>query len=342
MNIVGGDIGFKNFKCTCLHKDIEFQFPNIIGKPSPLEIQTTAKSPSNTLKNLSVTYNGQIYYVGEKAEREATNYRYTFLANKVETIDETIKLLTSLGCLKERGLDRVDLFVTGVPVEEYHMIKDKLQTEIVGTYDYEFCGQEYKSTIREVLVVPQGAGDYYDYILTDEGTVVDEKVMAKTLVINIGYRTTEIVTMNHGMFSRNESTTLYTATNSFHKELIRLLVKEYGIRKNLTQIDKIYRDGVVYIKGKEVDIMPLRDKAIEYHINSIIGEIPIWVNVDDVHNILLSGGGSNGLKKFFVEEFGPIVTCLDNPVTGNSRGFNKYGRLVLNARSSGKAVKEAR
>lgn len=340
MFIFGGDIGFKQFKGVNLSNDIEFSFQNIIGFPSSLEIHSSLQQADNLLGDLSIRYKDEWYYIGQKAEQEATNHRYTFLANKVDTIDETIKLLTSLGVLQEMGIETIDLFVTGIPVEEYHLIKDKLQQEFVNTYSYEFRGKPYQSRISEVIVVPQGAGDYYDYILTEHSTIIDSRILPKTVVINIGYRTTEIVTMNYGKFSRNESTTLYTATNSFHKELRRLLAKEYGIRKNLTQIDDIYRTGVIFIKGEEIDISDLRDKAVDHHIGTILGEIPVWVNTDDIHKILLSGGGSTGLKDHFTQEFGDIVEELPNPEYGNARGFYKYGGLIRHARTAVKAVKK--
>lgn len=329
MYIFGCDIGYKQFKGVNLQHDTSFKFPNIIGLPSPLEIQNATASEDIT-KDLSVTYNGDLYYIGHKASEFATSHRHTFLVNKVDTIDEMIKLLTGLGLLYEQGQETIDLMVTGVPVEEYFLVKDKIESEFVRDYDYSFRGRKCRSTIRKVAVVPQGAGDYYDYILGENGEVLQERVKPKTLIVNIGYRTTELVTMNNGKFSRSESTTLYTATNSFHKELRRLLAKEYGIRKNLTQIDDIYRSGEVYVKGRVIDITPLRSIAVAHHLPSIIGEIPIWVNTDDVHEILITGGGSSGLLRFFVDEFGDIVSEHHNPEFGNARGFAKYGRLITN------------
>lgn len=327
MYIFGCDIGFKQFKGINLEGDIEFKFPNIIGFPTSLEIQN-ATDHGETMKDLWLTYDDQTYYVGDKASEFATNHRYTFLANKVDTIDETVKLLTGLGLLYETGQNKIDLMVTGVPVEEYFLVKDKIETEFVRDYDYSFRGRKCRSTIEKVVVVPQGAGDYYDYILDESGQVITERVKPKTVIVNIGYRTTEIVTMNNGRFSRSESTTLYTATNNFHKELRRLLAKEYGIRKNLTQIDEIYRDRKVYIKGVATDISELITSAIDMHVGSIVGEIPVWVNPDDVHEILLTGGGSTGLTPFFQNQFGDIILKHDKPEFGNARGFAKYGRLI--------------
>lgn len=327
MYIFGCDIGFKQFKGVNLEHDTSFKFPNIIGLPSPLEIQNATAS-EDVLKDLSVTYGEDTYYVGHKASEFATSHRHTFLANKVDTIDETIKLVTGLGLLYEQGQETIDLMVTGVPVEEYFMVKDKIENEFVREYLYTFRGRPCRSAIKKVAVVPQGAGDYYDYILGEDGKVLQERVKPKTLIVNIGYRTTELVTINNGKFSRSESTTLYTATNNFHKELRRLLAKEHGIRKNLTQIDEIYRSGEVYVKGRVIDIRHLRNASISHHLPNIIGEIPIWVNTDDVHEILLTGGGSAGLLRYFQDEFGDIVSSHNNPEYGNARGYSKYGRLI--------------
>jgi plasmid segregation protein ParM len=340
MFIFGGDIGFKQFKGINLNHDIQFKFQNIIGFPSPLEITQRGQDTNQMLEDLSIKFEDELYYVGAKAMNEATNHRYTFLANKIDKVDETIKLLTALGILSCHGVNTIDVMVTGAPVEEYHLTKDKIQKDFVRSYQYEFRGEKHRSTIKEVMVIPQGAGDYYDYILTDAGELIQEKISPKSVIINIGYRTTEIVTMNYGRFSRSESTTLYTATNSFHKELRRLLAKEYGIRKNLTQIDDIYRSGKVFIKGNEIDITLLKEKAIRHHIGSIIGEIPMWVNTDDIYSILLSGGGSVGLCSFFQEEFGGRISILKKPEFGNARGNYKYGRLMVNARTTSKAFEE--
>jgi plasmid segregation protein ParM len=341
MFIFGGDIGFKQFKGVNLNHDIQFKFNNIIGFPSPLEITQGDQASNLLLEDLSIKFEDTLYYVGNKAVNQATNHRYTFLANKIDKVDETIKLLTALGILASHGVNTIDVLVTGTPVEEYHLIKDKIQNDFKRTYNYEFRGKKHTSHIKEVLVIPQGAGDYYDSILSENGEIIQEKVSPKSVIINIGYRTTEIVTMNYGKFSRAESTTLYTATNSFHKELRRLLAKEYGIRKNLTQIDDIYRSGKVFIKGKETDISPLKEEAIRHHIGSIIGEIPMWVNTDDIHSILLSGGGCRGLRSFFTKEFDGRITILKKPEFGNARGYYKYGRLMMNARAASEAFKEA-
>jgi plasmid segregation protein ParM len=341
MNIVGGDIGFKQFKVST--DSIHFKFTNVIGIPSPLEIKQFNHS-NNILEDLSVKHLRQRYYVGEKAIQEASNHRYTFLAKKIDKVDEEIKMLAALGTLHHYNIREIDLFVTTVPVEEYHLVKKKIKAQFKKQYSFTFRREKILMNVKQVEVIPQGAGDYYDYILTEEGLICEEKVLPKTLIINIGYRTTEIVTMNFGKFSRTESTTLYTATNSFHKELRRLLVKEYGIRKNLTQIDQIYRDGCVDVNGTYQDISLLKEEAVLPHVTAILGEIPIWVNIDDVHEVILTGGGSIGLKEYFQQEFGcpvhemhEINPCLfedqkyDPAEFGNARGARKYGKLIANA-----------
>lgn len=327
MFIFGGDIGFKQFKGVNLNHDIHFKFPNVIGLPSSLEIEQSTGSP-DVMDDLSVGYEETMYYVGDKAIQQASNHRYTFLANKVEKIDERVKMVTALGILHEHGFKEIDLFVTGVPVEEYHQLKDTVNREFLADFEYTFRGRLRHSIVNEISVIPQGAGDYYDYILNEDGSINKDRIKPKTIIVNIGYRTTEIVTMNMAKFSSSESTTLYTATNSFHKELRKLLAKEYGIRKNLSQIDEIYRNGEVYVKGRAVDIRHLRSIAISSHLPNIIGEIPVWVNVDDAHEILLTGGGSAGLLRHFQAEFGDIVSEHNNPEYGNARGYAKYGRLI--------------
>lgn len=327
MNIFGGDIGFKNFKGAMLDRSISFTFANVIGEPTALEI-TGASRATEPLEDLSLIYDKRTYYVAAKAIRHASNHRHTFLANKIDKIDETIKLLAALGLLADQGIEHLDLFVTTVPVEEYHLVREQTRQTFCQTYEYQFRGRKVTMPIRRVEVIPQGAGDYYDYILDEHGQIVDSRVLPKTLIINIGYRTTEIVTMNFGKFSRSESTTLYTAMNSIHKELRRRIVQEYGIIKDLTQMDDIYINGVIDRNGEEYDITDLREEACVFIMKKLLAEIPVWVNPNDVHQIILGGGDADGLRTFFDFDYDAPVHVTGQ--MGNARGAYKYGRLITN------------
>lgn len=328
MNIIGVDLGF--YQVKLYHQNGKYRFPSVIGYPSAIEL--TEESDHAKENNICITEGDTTYYVGSKALRDTRNAQLTFTADKTEKHTDRIKYLAALSLAATGDADTFTV-ATGLPVDEFagmQGLKEQLQKNLEGEFFFRSGDLALGISVPKVLVLPQSAGAYYDYILDNKGNILEENVNAKTVVIDIGYRTTDVVTMSYAKYVSQESFTINTGVSDVHKELRKNLLKEYRVSKDLTEMDFFMRSGIIHLGGVPENISFLITACIQPYAEKIASMIPVYIpNLRDIHQVIVTGGGSNIMSAFIEAEMKGIpVTHSPDSEFSNARGYYKYATFL--------------
>lgn len=328
MKIMGLDLGFRQVKVSTVSKD--FTFDSVIGYPSAIELKEEGSHEAKALSNLSLEYGGTIYYVGEKAIRDTKNSQLTFTADKTDNQTDLLKTLTALGEATDEETAEYRI-VSGLPVDELGIdgLKEKMISNLTGQYVFKLNNKDRNITVAKVTIIAQSAGAYYDYILDKTGKLIEDRVQPKIIVIDIGFRTTDIVCMENGRYNPSESFTIYTGVHNIHSELRKLLLKKHRVQKHPTEIDKIMKDGFITLNGAQVDLTEEIAAAKKPYAEKILSELPLYIeNLSEVNQFLIAGGGGDAMSDIFLGAFSSPTELLDHAEEANARGYYKYSLLL--------------
>lgn len=324
--IVGIDLGYGQVKAVT--DGCYIKFPSVVGVPSAMEYKDVALSDrKDPVENIELIYESKRYYVGQKALEETNNARLTLKADKSDRETNKVKFLAALGLL---NINEVEV-ITGLPVFEYESYKDRLAESLNGEYIFKLNSISRSINIQSVRVIPQAGGAYYDLVLDQEGQIINKVLISgRTAVVDIGFRTTDVATLERARYDANQSFTIWAGVGKIHQEVQKYLQREYKLSYPLSIIDSIVRQGVVNLYGVQQPI----DEYIRAAVEPVAQEIleSFIAGIDDYRKltsgIVLTGGGVALVAPYFEAEFGDAVTIVNNPEYSNASGYYKYGRLI--------------
>ena len=336
--IVGIDLGYGQVKGYT--KDNQHKFLSVVGTPiTDFARTTTIKDKEDLLDALCLTYNNTKYYIGYNAVINTRNGRFSLKQNKAKSEENKIKFLTSLALFDS---DEDFIVVTGLPVLEFKNQKADLFNMMINQGEpfeftfYHGAKQIQKSIkVSNVKVISQGEASFYDYILNDDGSINKEKaseVVGRVMVVDVGYKTTDIVTMENGKYVETMSDQLNQGVNQMHNECIKLIFSKYNIKKEMKEIDNIIRDGYLFYNKQDIDISDIVQKASIPFAEDIIDNL---INISNdqlgaLSTIILTGGGSSLIYDYINKQLNDNtnVVLMDNSEFSNARGYYKYGLLL--------------
>jgi actin-like ATPase involved in cell morphogenesis len=327
MRAIGIDLGFRQVNVA---EEEVFKFDSVIGYPSAIEL--TSEEEVSPLENMVLIDGESMYYVGAKAIRDTKNAQLTFTTHKTDSKTDRIKYMAALGNLIDEQKPNTFRVVTGLPVDEMGVegLKEKLVANMTGTFHFQLNGKLKTAIVEKVNVIAQSAGAYYDYILDDNGTILHENIKPKDVVIDIGYRTTDVVTMSEARFNPAESFTVFTGVHNIHMELRKILLKKFGIVKHPVEMDTIVRNGYIMIGDKQISLIGEIHEATRPVAEKILAEIPLSItNVHEITTVLLAGGGAPLMVDYFMEAFQSPVKMAVDCEHANARGYRKYLLLLM-------------
>ena len=208
--LVGIDLGYGQIKI--MTEDFQIRFLSAVGTTLSEFSKTSGISSENELMNsLAITYQGQKYYIGHNALVNTRNGKMTLRQNKVEVMDNKIKLLTALALLIPESENYGEFeIITGLPVLEFKGQCEVLKEMIENNNRPFECTMHYGNKevlkmikVNFVKVISQGEGAFYDFVLNKKGTLISGKeddVAGMVIVVDVGYRTTDIVAMENGRY----------------------------------------------------------------------------------------------------------------------------------------------
>lgn len=343
--LVGIDLGYGQVKIFSEGKSKKFV--SAVGTPiSSFGRATAVATEEELLNSLAMTWNGQTYYVGKNAIVNTRNGRLTLRQDKTATDHNIVKLLTGLALLMDEDQEYAEFdVVTGLPVLEYKNEAENLKQTLLNggkvfAFDMHYGPKivRKKLFIRQAEVISQGEGAFYDFILDKTGNIVNKRaelVSGTVMVVDMGYRTTDIVTMENGRYLETLSDQLNKGVNSIHQEVLRLIMQEVGVKKELREMDEIVRTGVLFHNRKEIDVNKIIDKVAVPYAEDIVENLHIISNdtLGSVNHVILTGGGAEIIYSFVGAQLNKIVdsSVMENAEFTNATGYFKYGLLLKSA-----------
>jgi plasmid segregation protein ParM len=346
--LVGSDLGYGQIKNVS--GQTKKKFLSAVGSPvSNFSRSVAIVTEKELMNSLAITLDGQTYYVGHNAIVNTRNGRLTLRQNKADDIHNKVKYLTGLALFmdEDQSYGEFDI-VTGLPVLEYRNQKDSLEAMMSNdgkpfVFDMHYGGKTVTKTIKvnNVKIISQGEGAFYDFILNNSGDIVPERaeiVGGSVMVVDIGYRTTDIVTMENGRYIEPLSDQFNKGVNTIHQEILRLIMERYGIKKEMKDLDQYVRSGFVYHNTKEYDINQIITDAAIPFAEDIVESLHTTSNdqLGSVNHIIFTGGGAEIIYPYILPMLNGIVNAsvMDESEFCNAQGYHKYGLLLQKAQEA--------
>ncbi len=322
MRVLGVDIGFGRCKGALDGRTAEF--PAFVASPSALDLGEVHT------RNLLTDPDGHVWIYGEDAILEG-GARITLAPDKMLRDTERARVLALMGELfADSPMGYIDRIVTGLPVAELSAFKDDVANLLKGPHKFSVGKRNYNITVGDVRVIPQGAGAYYSLVLHDGKESSDAKSYAgRTLIVDVGYRTVNLVTLDNGRYAPQYSTTLpKDGIHNLHLDLRRAIARQFsGYDVGIAEIDKICRSRSVLVDGEVTRIDNLVEAAAASLGERVIEQIETYSDPRSVAKVILTGGGSALLQPVFAPHFKNLVVPQQASLA-NALGYLEYGKWV--------------
>lgn len=317
MIIIGLDIGFGYTKVVT--EGMYFKFPSVVGSDNKSTFHVVDRNAPRKSEE-AVCVDGEKFLVGSSAVKHSQRVYSAREKDWIDGIAYKALLKHTFRCLNIRNGQEITI-VTGLPVNHFEKCKDKLATIIKNAADREV----------EVVVLLQPLGSYFDYMLDNDATVRDmEFLKSRTGIIDIGYFTTDYITMANLEFVKTLYESYENGISTAYKGIARELYHTHNLQREIHEIEEVVKNGFVMVSGEKKDVTDI----INLHLNELNREIEansrsLWKEGTDNDNILITGGGAATLSGRL--DFYQQIRFVNNPQYANARGYLKYGKRRLHA-----------
>lgn len=316
--IMGKDLGFHQLKAV--EGEWSCKVPSIVKRRSEVIARGLKDS-----EGYVITSSEGMWNVGSKGT-------YDFKNDRLSSSIDIAKYLAVLGLYNEgTGKSIIDLMVSGLPIDDFKIdeYRKTFTKRLQGDFRFGFDDKQKFIRVLKAITLPQAAGAYFDYILTEDGDAnVDKLDVAaeNVVVLDIGGNSTDGCIMENGSFSQ-DSFTIWQGVQKVHTELRKLILKYHRYTTPFNELDDILRTG----KSKEVgNVMDLCKKAVDTVYPDLETELSLYIpDFRRFSAVLLCGGGEQVYKPY-VEDLAKIpVIPLLSAEYANANGYRKYGLLKV-------------
>lgn len=328
MRLASIDIGNDALKGYFGNFENDLYIPNIIASAEDRAIIDMEKDPLNAIHvevtSSALKESSRKVVVGKLAGKYANNDELTPEQDKSETDQPVILLLTALaldavqhGEADEDGVITLPYYLsTGLPLDETKRgktkaFRKKLQT---GQHQVTFLktplyeGKTVRIQFEKVLVNTEGFAAYIDLTTNDNGSVKNEELLGKTMLINDigGLSTDSAIITKEAEVDNTNSTGLKTGVSTYLDNIIRKVYAEYkytiNSRRDLVEIiinQDPEEQNHIWKNGQRISIKNFVDEELstlakeEY---KLIKEM--WRNVPDIRMSYQIGGGAVVLRPY--------------------------------------------
>lgn len=335
MRVLGIDIGFGRCKGALEGRTVEF--PAFVSAPSALDFGEVH------VRNVLTEADGRVWIYGEDAVLEG-GARITLASDKMRRETDRARMLAILGeLLADSPMGYIDRIVTGLPIAEIGPFKDDLLALLKGPHKFSIGKNNYYVTVGDVRVIPQGAGAYYSLVLNEGKDSVDAKSYAgRCLIVDVGYRTVNLLTLDNGRYVPQYSATLVKdGISSLHLDLRHRIAKQFsGYDLGIAEIDKACRTRSVLVDGEVTGIGHLVNAAAVSLGERIVEQIETYSDPRSAAKVILTGGGSALLQPVFAPLFKNLA-IPSRASLANAVGYVEYGKFVSYREASGNGSSNA-
>lgn len=329
------DVGFGNVKGIsnngkyCL-------FPAVIGDFSPISFTLGAQNQQDPLSQIAIGWNYRRYFVGNAALKQAGG-KNTIDRDRTVSEEGKVLLVTALSILSQERVEDVKL-VIGLPEMHYDTMKEEYKSIAEGIHEVDilnFSGEvidRRKFNIREVAVIPQPMGTYFDYFLSSDGSSHSERKKYATGnigVLDIGFNTLDLSRIDSltpiGKRSTSYPLGMFGAFQELSSEIYRML----GVEIPPEELRPFVERKEIFVFGQRKPIHEQMKVAFMSHSEKILSRVKsFWPDRWELTKVLITGGGSIYLGDYLKEEFKGTAEVTTNPIFANVNGYLKYGRRL--------------
>lgn len=329
--LFGVDLGYRRVKAVA-SSGARRAFSSAVALAPDLELDGTAARAAlggAGGERMTVAVDGRAYYVGESAHG-VRGAAFPAEGRKLQDTLEVVRLMAALGAVSNGRVRRARI-VTGLPVREHDAQHEALAELIRRDWAFGFCGSERRVEVEAVEVVPQGAGVYFDYLLSDRGRLARRDAYAETImVVDVGGRTTDIVTMREGDYLRDQTDGVEIGVRNIQEHVGRYLARELGETYGPAALEGAVRQGWIRHYGERYDlqdaIAEIVPEAWAPIFTRLAELVETWGAID---RMLLAGGGALLIAPHLEAMLQRMrIEVVPEPEFGNARGYLKYGLLV--------------
>lgn len=320
-SVIGLDLGYVQTKAV--EGDWATLFPSVVKRRSEVLIAGLKDSEGYLITGQEGSWN-----VGAKGS-------YDFKTERLKSDSDIPKLLTVLGLYHEATAhSNIDLVVSGLPVDDFKVpdYRRSFTERLQGSFRFGFGTKDKYMRIGKALTIPQSAGAYFDFILSEEGEAnLDNLGIASedVIVLDIGGKSTDGCIMESGAFSQ-DSFTVWQGVWKVHNELRKLIMKVHHYNVPPHKLDEVLRSHKVRIGDTYEDVADLCRVAVETVFPELRDELSLYVpDFRRFSVILLAGGGAYVYYDYIRELAGIPVIRLKDAEYSNANGYRKYGLLKL-------------
>lgn len=300
------DIGY-GFTKVCINGEV-FKFPTAIS---------LAKTQMVSIDEV-YHFEGKKYLVGEDALRNALSTRdYEFIYKYAPLIiTHAIKLA---------GFDLEDSsFNISTGLSLYDIEKPAIFDRDSANRKEEFKKRITKFTVGEVQyknkvsLFAQGQGVWVDYC--NAHGVIES---GYDIVIDIGYRTNDVVIFKDGVPSKANSSADDKGVNEITTELQTILNKRYDVLFTEQEINDILKNKTICIAGVDKDLTETINEVVDAFVESFFNSLKAkHGNILKIaKRVVISGGGAYILHDY-KDSFPKNVVFSDTPMEfANVRGY---------------------
>lgn len=321
--VVGWDNGYDFEKIVTQNSKIKF--PSVVHRPNKIQDILPDEDKSFNKERMIIEYNNSIYFIGKYAIYNAPgggNKNYE--KGKIMTATEKAKFLSGMSLITNDNEIYISKLITGLPVSNYFNLKDKVVEHFKenNRFKYKIKGNSKELFINKVICIPQGVGAYYDQTLNIQGKIKENNLLNKRYgLIDIGGNTIDSF-IGEGLSPVNGtqiglSYGLSDAFKGVHEEAYNLIENNFLEEK----------DTLVYDNQEINNIMKKCRDNFKILVEEVYEEIIDKWNrqLPRVEVIILTGGGSKAIGKYFKQKISKECIIVDNPIFSNANGYYKLG-----------------
>ena len=217
--------------------------------------------------------------------------------------------------------------VSGLPLAYFQKDAPYLKNLLVGSHRCIIDGEEISSTVKEAIIVPQPFGTLLDYALNDDGGILTDRARGKIGVIDIGGKTTNILSVSDLSEQSREATSVGVGGWTAVKKLRDFLVNGYPeIDDRVSNIEKVLVNKSFVYFGEKMDVSSVVSDVTKSIADQIKADISQrWGSAAQFEKILISGGGAHMIGSS-IEKVLPQSFIVDDPIFSNVKGFYKFAK----------------
>lgn len=316
----GLDIGYNATKAVTDARRVNFA--SVVGTPDQ------ARFSLNGHEEFLITVGRKSYQIGQAAVRQSR-----FIARREDRAwiesDEYYNLF--LAALTElTPAHWADLvIVTGLPVAFFDD-KDRLKAKLMGEHHVQRQGRNAQTfKVTDVKVIPQPFGALLSEVLNNRGEIVNQDLTGQVGVIDIGGKTTNILSVNHLDEVVKETTSVTLGAWDIVRQVREFLTKRCPDldRRDHQLVDAIKTKKITYY-GQPVNLEPALDDILEPMAQQIISQASqLWNGAAALDAVLVAGGGAHLLGSYLTRHY-PHARIVENPTFANAVGYWKLSQRL--------------